>query len=164
MSSKNLSDEVWSRLREELRSWIGTKYIPLQKSKNVGADCCTYIGKSLESIGVLSNCEYPSRRDSHWYLAENNSPDLILEAFNSNFERFMNREYVYESLGNWEQYIRGDMLLFKFKKKIPLFTHCGVYMGNDIILHNKEKGSISEVQFSDKWKKYCKRVFRLYER
>lgn len=158
------NDELWEVFRKELVSWIGTRYITLQKAKGIGADCCTYIAKCFEKTGIWGGCDYPKRRDRQWFLAEGPEANLIYLEFARNFEKYLNPKYEWEHLTEWIEYARGDILLFTIKKDVEVYTHCSIYLGNDEMIHNRERGSVKSIRYDDRWKKYCKGIFRVFER
>jgi cell wall-associated NlpC family hydrolase len=153
----------WATLRAELQSWVRTPYKWLQRTKQRGTDCTSFITQSLLNVGYLTRLNWPIYYRPDWYTdpEDNQLYDVLKE----NFDQFAREGIVFrffEIDDRWFNYIRGDILLFKIRRNVQVYNHSSILGDGSQMYHISTTSAVHLVDFDDRWKGKCKGVFRIY--
>jgi len=129
-----MMEEVFLRIEQIARSWIGTPYRHQQKLKHMGCDCLgLLIGVFEELTG--KETETPPAYSPSW--GEANGLELMLEAAH---------RYLIPSKG----VPLGSVLVFRMMPN-SVAKHCGILISDNMMVHaHRRKGVVSE-NFEDYW-------------
>lgn len=134
---------------DEARRWIGLPWQHQASLKGVACDCVGLIRgvyKEVTGITIPVVANYPAT----WHLFKS-EPWLYNECC-LNLD-----EIPIEEAG------KGDVFIFKYKKRFPAH-HIALFTGEGTIIHSYlEVGKVVESHYTDEWKRMTCNAFRFRE-
>lgn len=152
----------WPTFRAELQTWLRTPYKWLQRTKQRGTDCTSFITQALLNVGYLTQLDWPLYYRPDWFTDPDDN--YLYTVLCENFEKFACDQIVFKFFeidGSFD-YIRGDILLFKIRRNVRVYNHSSVLGDGFQMYHISSLSSVSLVEFDRRWKDKCKGVFRIY--
>ncbi|MEQ8825483.1 MAG: NlpC/P60 family protein [Filomicrobium sp.] len=125
------------------REWIGTPYHHQASRKGIGTDCLGLVrGVWRDVCGDEPQAPPPYSRD--WTVGG----ETLLAAARHHFDEVPATEAT-----------PGDVLVFRYRPNLPA-KHCGVLVTPTRFIHATEGAAVSEVPFSNWWRRRVAGVFR----
>lgn len=161
--------EILKKIEEIGKSWIGTPYFHMAKTKKGGADCALFLACVIQEAGILQKVEdlYYSRT---WMIT--GQQELMVEGFERHLTQYIAPGFGFEK---FEFSGKDDFEKFGFQKcDILCFTtpgskvchHAAMYFDveEDLILHSYQRKGVCIVQFNYVWKDRLRYVLRIIEK
>lgn len=124
-----------SHLIEITKSWVGTPYKHQHSTKGAGCDCLGLVrGVYREYHGYEP--EKAPRYSPTW--AEAGDDEVLLQAAERNLRKVETLE-------------EGCVIIFRMRPK-SIAKHCGIYTGDDKMVHAVSGRSVEEIHLNDFWK------------
>jgi len=133
---------------EIIDSWRGTPYKHLNHVKSRAVDCSLFIGYSLLEAGILTEIKHGHYSPGWWQWSHD---QFLLKMFREHFDKYMAPGLKYSEYLYTEDscLIFGDILLFTLKDKCPVFTHAGIYIGNEEMIHSFPKRDVGTIKLGN---------------
>jgi cell wall-associated NlpC family hydrolase len=127
-----MTDEE-TKMVQEIRSWIGTKWKHNVALKGWGTDCIQFIVKIGKEFDWIPDDYDTGKYHAGWAL--HNTRSILLEGIQELCEQV-----------NDDQYQIGDIFVYVYGKAA---THAGIYIGNGVIVHAHIKHGVIDTPIKD---------------
>ena len=132
MLKNYFEDEViWQKFYDTVLTYVGTPFFHLGRVKGRGLDCSSFVGMLLLECGILK--EFPTDYYPTNYYVSN--PTRLIEK--------MKEHLLFLTSPELKCYEREVI----DKKEIA--NHSAIYLGNDMVVHCREKGGVEIRRFSN---------------
>lgn len=126
------------------RTWIGTPYKHRESKKQIGCDCLgLIIGVWREFTGYEFNERLPNYSPT-WN--DHRRDDPLLHEFRQRMDKVTLQD-------------NPEVVLFKMRPSLAA-KHCGIYTGENTIIHAVSGSTVQEVPFTDFWSKKSVAFFK----
>lgn len=156
-------EELWSKFKEELLSWIGTPYRHLCNVKQRGADCTLFIAQAMVNAGFLNRVDYDYYpRDWHIHTRE----EFVLKSLEYHIKNNLPEGIGAVDLDNKDEKIPGDLLVFSTTKK-NVSNHCCIALddfdsGMRMSIHSINRRGVSTFPLGRYWLRKQRGGFRFF--
>ena len=149
----------WQHFLPELRSWIGTPYHNMGRTKGRAADCTLFIGQAMVNCGLLPEVKekYTSR---DWY--RHGTENIVMDSVHEYQSKLSGNISVLEIPGTPEIPLQGDCFLIALAKTDNPH-HCAVYLGKNKIIHCSPSQGVGITWFKGFYMSKTKMTIRLME-
>ncbi|AMJ59237.1 peptidase P60 [Bosea sp. PAMC 26642] len=138
-----------ARIVEAAQAWLGTPYHHQASLRGVGCDCLGLIRGIWRDL-YGSEPELPPPYSQSW--AESLGGDRLAAAALRHLR----------PLSDAGEALPGDVLLFRWRAHLPA-KHCAILSAPDRIIHAHDGAQVSEVAFTDWWRRHRSHAFSFPE-
>jgi cell wall-associated NlpC family hydrolase len=137
-------DQIWARMDQIARSWLGTPYKHITCVKGRGADCTLFIGACWVEGKILR------------------TKDTIVESLYRHFEKHASSGFgIAQYKPEETELMRGDLLTFAIHSPRQITNHAAMYMGDEKVIHASPSKGVVLVPFSHYLKPKVTNIFRV---
>jgi cell wall-associated NlpC family hydrolase len=152
-------DQIWARMDQIARSWLGTPYKHITCVKGRGADCTLFIGACWVEGKILRTMEY-YYYPKEWYIHA--TKDTIVESLYRHFEKHASSGFgIAQYKPEETELMRGDLLTFAIHSPRQITNHAAMYMGDEKVIHASPSKGVVLVPFSHYLKPKVTNIFRV---